>query len=106
MEASSATSPEDVEEDVDVDGILSPVSGDSLDADAEDAIGKRDPGSSSYVSYHASRGKSICSPRKGIRPSGSSHSLFEDAVELCQKVRERVGIVRPNVERFSSVFNL
>jgi len=87
VEASSATSPEDVD-DVDVDGILSPVSGDSLEADAEDAIDKRDPGSSSYVSYHASRGKSICSPRKGIRPSGSSHSLFEDAVELCQKDEE------------------
>ena len=93
------------DEDVDERGVvegcrqdaLSPHSGvdsaedplDVSDVDVDDVLGRRDPGSSSYVSYHASRGKSICSPRKGIRPSGSSHSLFEDAVDICQKVRER-----------------
>ena len=94
VESSSAgVSPEEVGvEDAEAEA-LSPHSGsadsDPLgddDVDADDLIGRRDPGSSSYVSYHASRGKSICSPRKGIRPSGSSHSLFEDAVNLCQKV--------------------
>jgi len=89
----SASSPEGAEV-----GALSPKSGDSAEDplgvgdedDEDDEIGRRDPGSSSYVHYHASRGKSICSPRKGIRPSGSSHSLFEDAVDLCQKDEEEL----------------
>jgi len=94
--SSSALSPQEVVGDA--EGALSPQSGadsaedplDVGDVDVDDVIGRRDPGSSSYVNYHASRGKSICSPRKGIRPSGSSHSLFEDAVNLCQKDEEEI----------------
>lgn len=90
---SPVASPESVNGAVGDEGILSPHSGTSGDVDVDadaDAIAKRDPGSSSYVSYHASKGTSICSPRKGIRPSGSSHSLFEDAVDLCQKDEEEI----------------